>query len=115
MISGLTGAAALTSSPLRLLLSETAEQRVSAVLRTYLRLECVDRGIVRQFVASLLSKLTHSEHPAVYAAFLKDFPLPVTEDFANYVLQEFLSSTNFYAVQSGEERKLRLLTALRVS
>lgn len=83
-----------------------AAARIFGMLQLTLGLDESARALMGPFVASLQTPDKHTESPETFAHYLAAHD---SYELAAYVLEEFVISSNYLAVQVGEERELRLV------
>lgn len=81
---------------------------VHAIVREHLQVGGEHLAVVADFTKSLQSSFSHTELPAEFRALLGSARTE-QEALANYVVQEFVISTNYLAYRAKEEAQLNLL------
>lgn len=94
-------------SLLKTLSGPNAVQTVHGILKEYLKIADEHLPLVAKFTASLQFSLTHTESPSAFRELLND--ATDQETFANYVVQEFVISTNYLAFSAKEATALTML------
>lgn len=106
---GAAAAPALAEGSLwKTLSGPNAVATIHAIVKEHLELGDEHLHLVARFTKSLQSSLSHTEEPEDFRALLAA-GRSEKEALANYVIQEFVISTNYLAFKAREEAALSLL------
>ncbi len=99
---------ALAHPWIEFLSDENLLARVKGILQRELNLPSEAETLLPRFVRNLQTRDLHTESPETFARMAKGGKLTQSECEA-YVVEEFVVSTNYFAVIAGEETTWRLL------
>lgn len=101
---------ALAHPLLNFLGKDEAEDRIFGILQKHLGLSQKDRRLVPAFLQKLRTQNLSSEDPATFKRWLGD-EKHFADELEAYVLEEFVVSSNYFAVKAGEESQLMIRQA----
>ncbi len=86
------------------------KKRVLEILKRHLNIPLPAEVLVGDFVRSLQTRNLHTEKPEVFRRMAES--ADAQAELEAYVVEEFVVSSNFFAMQSGEDQAWRLYTTV---
>ncbi len=100
---------ALANPWIEFLKEDDLQSKVKQVLQRELKLPEEAESLLPKFVQNLQTRDLHTERPEVFARWAKGGKATRSE-FEAYVVEEFVISSNYFAVAAGEELNWRLVS-----
>jgi len=90
---------------------QTADDLVFSILKKSYQLQEEQRSLVPAYLTRLRTPGLHTQKPEVFHEWLNNSKI-FHDQLNSYVVEEFVVASNYFAVQAGQDRQLRILTSL---